>query len=137
MEPLDRILETANVEEFRPKFKNHQDPNDRKNKKNNDEEWRDSIYNIATDESDTDDHEQRKNFFQPPLQVQRNSFVKNTLMEFKRSSQIDISRLAVMGCGEMSLEKGICEYLGSFGTINVLSVDIDEPSLSIGQQLLG
>uniref|UniRef100_A0A1I7V4T9 Small RNA 2'-O-methyltransferase n=1 Tax=Caenorhabditis tropicalis TaxID=1561998 RepID=A0A1I7V4T9_9PELO len=142
LEPLDRVLEKADIEQFRPKFKNQQDPKtDKKQryrkKKNGDDEWRDVLYGFGTsDESDFSDHEKRKHYFQPPLQVQRNSFVKNTLMQFKRNSQVEISRLAIMGCGEMSLEKGLCEYFGSFGTINVISVDIDPVSLSVGQQLL-
>ncbi|CAI2347941.1 unnamed protein product [Caenorhabditis sp. 36 PRJEB53466] len=135
LEPLDRELKQADIEVFRPKFKFHLNPKNRKNKKTDDEEYLDAIYNLpSTDESDSD-HEQKKIYFQPPLQVQRNSFVKNTLMKFKRETQ-DIRRLAVMGCGEMSLERGMCEYLGALGTINVISVDIDETSLSVGQQLL-
>ncbi|CAO4370179.1 unnamed protein product [Caenorhabditis nigoni] len=137
LEPLDRVLPLANLEEFRPKFKNQQNPRQRKKGNSGDTEWKDAIYGFGTtDESDIDDHELRKNYFQPPLQVQRNSFVKNTLMDFKRSTQMDISRLGIMGCGEMSLERGLSEFLGVFGTINVFSVDIDQDSLSVGQQLL-
>ncbi|CAL2037130.1 hypothetical protein CAEBREN_20707 [Caenorhabditis brenneri] len=138
LEPLDRVLDKANVEEFRPKFKNQQNPKNKyKKKMSADEEWKNVVYGFGTtEESELSDHESRKHYFQPPLQMQRNSFVKNVLMSFKRSSGMDITRLAVMGCGEMSLEKGICEYLGSFGTINVLSVDIDPVTLSVGQQLL-
>ncbi|KAF1761523.1 hypothetical protein GCK72_009779 [Caenorhabditis remanei] len=139
MEPLDHVLEKSNVEEFRPKFKNQKDPKKRNwiKKTNGDTEWKELIYGFGTsDESEIEDHELKKHYFQPPLQVQRNSFVKNTLMNFKKESNIDIQRLAIMGCGEMSLERGLCDVLGTFGTINVLSVDIDPVSLSVGQQLL-
>lgn len=71
----------------------------------------------------------------PILQVQRNSFVKNVLQRFRKNTT-DIRRLAIMGCGEMSLERALCEHFGPLGVTNVLSVDLDEASLSVGQQLL-
>lgn len=77
LQPLDRQLSPADPEEFRPKFKNQRDPKSlklKKNKKNGDEEWRDVLYNLdSSSDASEYDHEERKTYFQPPLQV---SYVK-------------------------------------------------------------
>ncbi|PIC38362.1 hypothetical protein B9Z55_010399 [Caenorhabditis nigoni] len=43
LEPLDRVLPLANLEEFRPKFKNQQKPRQKKKGNSGDTEWKDAI----------------------------------------------------------------------------------------------
>ncbi|CAI5445257.1 unnamed protein product [Caenorhabditis angaria] len=133
---IDRVLEKANLAEFRPKYK-HQKQRKNSGRKNDDEDWRNAIYNLPElhNNESSDENEEQKLFFKPPLQVQRNTFVKNQLLDFKWENRVDLSKICIMGCGEMSLERFLIENLASFGVKMVLSVDLDEKSLSIGQQL--
>uniref|UniRef100_A0A8R1IK90 Small RNA 2'-O-methyltransferase n=1 Tax=Caenorhabditis japonica TaxID=281687 RepID=A0A8R1IK90_CAEJA len=138
-EPLDLELEKADLEVFRPKFKSQHKPQN-KHRTNADDDYRDVLYNYdphkSTTESESEDDHEKKHYFQPPLQTQRNAFVRNTLLNFKIRSGTGISRLGIMGCGEMSLERGLSECLGSLAAMQVYSVDIERESLSVGQQLL-
>ncbi|CAD6188626.1 unnamed protein product [Caenorhabditis auriculariae] len=82
-----------------------------------------------------DDHDHHdghpKRIFNPALQVQRNTFAQNALLNFARTVG-PVNKLCIMGCGEMSLERFLCPRMTEISARNVLSVDIDERTLAVG-----
>lgn len=107
------------------------------------------IYFPPDDDSDDEIYTNRKpTYFRPPLQVQRNQFVRDTLKEYIKKKNVSLKKvgkcfrnfinfqLAILGCGESSLERFLDHELGPFGIERVLSVDIEETCLAKGIQFL-
>lgn len=85
------------------------------------------------------DHDEvinKPRFFTPPLQYQRNAFVRDILYAYMRESGEKLRKLAVLGCGALSLERFLMALLGSLGIERVISVDIDEHEIAKGLKLL-
>ncbi|KAE9416897.1 hypothetical protein Angca_009072 [Angiostrongylus cantonensis] len=75
-------------------------------------------------------------FFTPPLQHQRNEFVRNKIECHMERTGEKFRKLAVLGCGSLSLERFLMTSLGGMGIERVLSVDIDKHELAKGLKLL-
>ncbi|KAJ1372772.1 hypothetical protein KIN20_035020 [Parelaphostrongylus tenuis] len=85
---------------------------------------------------DHDEVVSKPRFFTPPLQHQRNQFVRDTLNLHIEGTGEKIRKLAVLGCGSLSLERFLMTSLGEMGVERVLSVDIDGGELAKGLRLL-
>ncbi|CAB3403187.1 unnamed protein product [Caenorhabditis bovis] len=136
--PLDLMIPEADLNEFRPKYKHHHDHHHHVDYPHEISREPDGAILYAMPEyssSDDENDDHQRAFFHPPLQIQRNQFVKK-FIERLRDDTFEISKIGVMGCGEMSLERHLLPSLHKFGTKMLLSVDIDKHSLSIGSQLI-
>ncbi|KAK5982719.1 Small RNA 2'-O-methyltransferase, partial [Trichostrongylus colubriformis] len=85
---------------------------------------------------DYDEVISKPRFFTPPLQYQRNAFVRDILYGYMEESGEKIRKLAVLGCGSLSLERFLIALMGSMGIERVMSVDIDETEIAKGLKLL-
>ncbi|VDO56156.1 unnamed protein product [Haemonchus placei] len=85
---------------------------------------------------DYDEVVSKPRIFTPPLQYQRNAFVRDILYTYMEDAGEKIRKLAVLGCGSMSLERFLVALMGSMGIERVVSVDIDENELAKGLKLL-
>ncbi|KAL6728235.1 hypothetical protein Aduo_010028 [Ancylostoma duodenale] len=85
---------------------------------------------------DYDELVSKPRFFTPPLQHQRNSFVRDTLSKYNEKTGEKIRKLAVLGCGALSLERTLMTNFGDLGVERVVSVDIDPNELAKGLKLL-
>uniref|UniRef100_A0A7I4YBZ9 Small RNA 2'-O-methyltransferase n=1 Tax=Haemonchus contortus TaxID=6289 RepID=A0A7I4YBZ9_HAECO len=85
---------------------------------------------------DYDEVISKPRIFTPPLQYQRNAFVRDILYTYMEDAGEKIRKLAVLGCGSMSLERFLVALMGSMGIERVVSVDIDENELAKGLKLL-
>ncbi|KJH52869.1 hypothetical protein DICVIV_00914 [Dictyocaulus viviparus] len=85
---------------------------------------------------DYDEVVSKPRFFTPPLQYQRNLFVRDIINSHMEGTGKKIRKLAVLGCGSLSLERFLMSSLGDMGIERVLSVDIDEHELAKGIKLL-
>ncbi|KAK6035367.1 hypothetical protein COOONC_27128 [Cooperia oncophora] len=85
---------------------------------------------------DYDEVASKPRIFTPPLQYQRNAFVRDILYAYMEDAGEKIRKLAVLGCGSLSLERFLIALMGSMGIERVISVDIDENEISKGLKLL-
>ncbi|KAK6739669.1 hypothetical protein RB195_008269 [Necator americanus] len=85
---------------------------------------------------DYDELTSKPRFFTPPLQYQRNSFVRDVLSNYTERTKKKIKKLAVLGCGALSLERFLMLDFGSMGVERVVSVDISAQELAKGLKFL-
>ncbi|WKY00378.1 hypothetical protein Q1695_014883 [Nippostrongylus brasiliensis] len=85
---------------------------------------------------DPDDVPCKQRFFTPPLQYQRNAYVRDLLLAYTNKTDEKIRKLAVLGCGSMSLEKFLMPTMGSIGIERIVSVDIDEHEIARGLKMM-
>uniref|UniRef100_A0A1I7WSW0 Small RNA 2'-O-methyltransferase n=1 Tax=Heterorhabditis bacteriophora TaxID=37862 RepID=A0A1I7WSW0_HETBA len=82
------------------------------------------------------EHFNTPRIFTPSLQYQRNTFVRDILKAHKTETQEALSKMAVLGCGSLSLERFLLHILANLGFGRVISVDIDEQELAKGLKLM-
>ncbi|PAV74158.1 hypothetical protein WR25_01600 [Diploscapter pachys] len=75
-------------------------------------------------------HENNRRFFSPPLQYQRNACVRDLI--FSYSKRMVLSKLAVLGCGELSLECFLMHDFPRLSIERIYSVDLSHSSLLKG-----
>ncbi|PIO70690.1 hypothetical protein TELCIR_07447 [Teladorsagia circumcincta] len=85
---------------------------------------------------DYDEVISKPRFFTPPLQYQRNAFVRDIIYAYMEEAGEKIRKLAVLGCGSLSLERFLIALLGGMGIERVMSVDIDENEIAKGLKLM-
>lgn len=84
---------------------------------------------------DSDELVGKPRVFTPPLQYQRNAFVRDILYAYNAEGTELIRKLAVLGCGALSLERFMILLFGTVSIERVISVDIDEHEIAKGLKL--
>ncbi|CAD6196791.1 unnamed protein product [Caenorhabditis auriculariae] len=75
-----------------------------------------------------------RQYFFPSLQTQRNDFASDVIYDFE--SDFQVKKIAVLGCGAMSLERSMINWIENMYCERILSVDIDPNALLEGLQKL-